>query len=100
MNPRLRSGGVISLVVAAAMMGLPPLGPAPYHGSIVPTDEDRERKAKAETATIEAAREKRRRKLDRFTGTAAAKARRAEMEREFDTGIPISEPTMLDPDPQ
>lgn len=41
---------------------------------------------------MNAAREKRRRKLDRYINTPQAKARREEMEREFDTGEPIAAP--------
>ncbi len=39
---------------------------------------------------MNAAREKRRRKLERYTNTPTAKARRLEMEKEFSEGIPMT----------
>ncbi len=49
---------------------------------------------------MEAANAKKRRKLERYTNTPQAKARRAEMDKDFDTGIPISPPTDPYPDPE
>lgn len=48
------------------------------------------------------AREKRRRKLTRYTDTPAARARRAEMEREFQNGTPVAMPIVwtVEPDPE
>jgi hypothetical protein len=49
-------------------------------------------KSEADYARLEAAREKRRRKLERFTNTPQARARRVEMEAEFQRGDPIPPP--------
>lgn len=57
-----------------------------------PSTDELERKARAEVATMEAAKAKRRRKLERLLATPAAKARREAMEREFEAGQPIAVP--------
>lgn len=85
MNRHRLSPLAITLLSLGVLPPPPPSRPpAPPPAPPPRPDLDRER--------IEAAREKRRRKLERHVNTPQAKARRAEIEREFEAGTPIQEP--------
>ncbi len=98
---RPRHSPLIGAIMAAMIGGMP--GMSGGYSGPPETPADRERRLKAEAERIEAARLKRKRKLEQWTSTPQAKARRAIIEAAHDTraqaGQFIPDPIIHIPDP-